>query len=269
MVDPVHTSKIIFLLFLIGICFFGFGLDFISRFCASEITVNESVEQKQALKPPAITICPQVGWKNSNTSTEAGFKVNCEKANSAEKFWNCLEEKTYNFSEIVLSATHGLPDFPDRKVKNLSDEKQFWKWSTPNRQLGKCHTLLYEQPLQIDMTDDAIVINLSSPELYYTVYLHDPDFFMTSFNPFAMPMSIIHFNPKELSSGHLALPMAQVRTEKLNRAEMPCNPSPHYSFTTCIKESLVKIVNCSLPWDPPKLGFSKCACFFLLQIIFF
>ena len=75
MVDPVYTSKIIFLLFLIGICFFGFGLDFISRFCASEITVNESVEQKQALKPPAITICPQVGWKNSNTSTEAGFKV--------------------------------------------------------------------------------------------------------------------------------------------------------------------------------------------------
>ena len=66
MVHILYFSKIVFLFSLIGICFIVFGLDFFKKFLACETTVNESTEQKQALKPPAITICPQVGWKNSN-----------------------------------------------------------------------------------------------------------------------------------------------------------------------------------------------------------
>ena len=62
MVDPVYTSKIIFLLCLMGICFFGFGLPSIKRFFDKETTVTESVEKKDSLKPPAITVCPE-RWK--------------------------------------------------------------------------------------------------------------------------------------------------------------------------------------------------------------
>ena len=40
-----------------------------------------------------------------------------------------------------------------------------------------------------------------------------------------------------------------VQVEKLNRPDAPCNPSPDYKFTTCVKQSLAKIVNCSLPWN--------------------
>ena len=36
----------------------------------------------------------------------------------------------------------------------------------------------------------------------------------------------------------------------------PCNPSPDYKFTKCVRESLVKRVNCSLPWAESMSG--KC-----------
>ena len=254
MVHILYFSKIVFLFSLIGICFIVFGLGFFKKFLACETTVNESTEQKQALKPPAITICPQVGWKNSNSRT-ARFRTHCKNASRAEEFWKCLEDKTYNFSEIVLSAFHG---HPMNLVNNITDEQKFWSWSTPAKAHGRCYTLLYDQPLQIDMTTHIILINLKAPSRHYFVYLHDPDFFFMTYNPFTMPMTEVHLNPEELNSSHLLLPMAVVKTTKLNRPEMPCNPSPKYSFTTCVKQSLARMTNCSLPWDPLDQGFRKC-----------
>ena len=247
----IHVLKMIFLFCLIGVCFFVFGFDFIARFLARETTVNESLEQKQALKPPAITICPQVGWKNSNFST-AGFRVHCKNANSSDMFWKCLEERTYNFSEIILSATHG---HPLNVVKTLTDGPKFWTWSTPGRSEGRCFTLLYDQHFQIDMKTDVIVINLKPPSRYYTVFLHDPDFFVITYNPFTLPVTEIDINPAELNEKtHLLLSMAQMKTKKLNKPEMPCNPSPRYSFTTCVRQSVATKSNCSLPWDPLDQG---------------
>ena len=34
----------------------------------------------------------------------------------------------------------------------------------------------------------------------------------------------------------------------------PCNPSPDYKFTKCVRESLVKRINCSLPWTETMPG---------------
>ena len=247
MAHILYVSKIVFLFCLIGICFFVFGLDFITKYLASEITVTESIEQEQALRPPAITICPQVGWKNSKADN-ASFRVHCEHANNADMFWECLEDKTYDFDEIILSASHGQPM---HLVKNLSWDEQIWTWSTPARTVGRCYTLHYDQLFKIDMATDAIVVNLNqSSKLYYHVFLHDPDFFTLTYNPFATPLSFFAINPKALRNSHLLLPIAITRMKKLNQERTPCNPAKNYSFTSCVKESLVKALDCSLPWEP-------------------
>ena len=136
----------------------------------------------------------------------------------------------------------------------MTDEQKFWTWNTPAKAEGRCYTLLYDQPLQIDMSKHAILINLKAPSRHYSVHLHDPDFFVKTYNPFTMPMTEVHLNPEELNSSHLLLPMAVEKTTKLNRPEMPCNPSPEYSFTTCVRQSLARKCKCSLPWDPLDQG---------------
>ena len=251
MVRLLYVSKMIFLFCLICICFFVFGLNFITKFLTGEITVSETFEQKEALKPPAITICPQVGWKNSSTAISAGFGESCKLSKSAEQFWKCLETNTFNFNEVVLSATHGVPN-----GTNLTEGKKLWTWSTPARTPGRCYTLLYNQPLKVHMSNDAILLNLAPND--YFVYFHDTDFFAVTYNPFTLPVSMIDLNHEELGDGHLMISLAMVSRENRNRIEMPCNPVPEYSFTNCIKESLAKNMNCSLPWVNINQGFSFC-----------
>ena len=113
-VVPGHLAKMRFCcgkiyFWVVSICFFGFGLSCINRFFANEITVNEFVTKNTSLKPPAITICPLMGWKNDSPPIMplGHYQKNCGDASGVNEFSDCVGNKTLNINEVVVSATQG------------------------------------------------------------------------------------------------------------------------------------------------------------------
>ena len=180
-----YFAKLIFLLLLACLCFYFFGLPLFNKYFAKEVTVVESLEKRDFLKSPSITICPDVSWKNSSLSgiePVGYFKEQCPMAKSAQEFKSCVENRTYNFSETIESASHG---FVSRTAKNLSDPG-LWTWDMPLAVGGRCYTLNYEANLTMDQTKDSL---LFEPTLNRSVHviLHESNFFIPTLNPLTLP----------------------------------------------------------------------------------
>ena len=248
MVHLLHILKMAFFLSLASICFFGFGLPCIRRFFANEITVNEFVKKKTSLKPPAVTICPQMWKPDSPPVMPLGhYKTNCRDANNTKDFSDCVRNKTFGISEVIVSATQG---YQSNVVSNLSvSDPQLWTSDMTMAMVGRCYTLNYDQLLKVDQETESIVINLAPAN--YFVYLHDPDFFLFTINSLSMPTTAVNLNLQDMNASYLSITLELVQREKVNQLEVDkrCNPSPDYKFTACVKQSLAKMVNCSLPWN--------------------
>ena len=133
-----YLAKLVFLLLLASACFIFFGLPLFKKFFAKEVIVVESLEKRDFLKSPTITVCPDLAWINSskNEFVPVGyFKEQCPTAKTAEEFENCVENKTYDLSETIEATSHGVTT---KSMKNLSDP-DFWTWDMVA--LGKCYTL--------------------------------------------------------------------------------------------------------------------------------
>ena len=225
MVHLLHILKMAFFLSLASICFFGFGLPCIKRFFANEITLNEFVKKKTSLKPPAVTICPQMWKPDSPPVMPLGhFKTNCRDANNTKDFSDCVRNKTFGISEVIVSATQG---YQSNVVSNLSvSDPQLWTSDMTMAMVGRCYTLNYEQLLKVDEETESIVINLV-PANYY-VYLHNPDFFLFTINPLTMPTTAVNLEAK--NGSYLAITLELVQIEKLEGQK--CNSSPDYKSET-------------------------------------
>ena len=76
-----------------------------------------------------------------------------------------------------------------------------------------------------------------------TTFIHDPNFFLASANPgFSLNMMTIG-KPMKMHIFKLVLHKNIVLVSK------PCNPSPLYSFTRCIKTGISREVGYRLHWD--------------------
>ena len=242
--------KTTFFLSLFSVCFIRFGLPCLKKFLANKVIVNEFVTKNISLKPPAITICPQK-WKNQPSPMTAigNYRKNCENANGANDFSDCVANKTFGFDEVILFAQQGIEDVSAIK---LSDPN-LWTSDMTLTTGGRCYTLKYDQELKVDFRTDSIVINLAVID--YFIFLHNPDFFLVTLNPLTVPVKYMPVNPQDLTNTScLGLTLEAVQRHNLDRDGAQCNSSPDYNFTACVKKSLARIVNCTLPWNDKITG---------------
>ena len=75
--------------------------------------------------------------------------------------------------------------------------------------------------------------------LSYAVFIHDLDFFIFSSNPVTIPNIY-----QQVKGGKKSLYIAGVRHVKLNTPLQPCEASEGYSFTACVRKSVVRKVGC-------------------------
>ena len=93
------------------------------KFLDNKVTVEESVERNEKLRPPAITICSTNGWVRDTKISEMNgyFKLFCGKESTSDAFLACVKRSTIGFNDLVISATHG------HKGRDLPYFK-FWTW---------------------------------------------------------------------------------------------------------------------------------------------
>ena len=201
------------------------------------------MEKNEKLRLPAVTLCTYPGWVNSTSSQSSGyFKWKCPNATNSEDFSTCINNQTYSFNDLVISATHGASMDVQ---KNLSDFK-LWTWDMSVPSCGRCYTINYDIPVGTDMEKDILLIELKNTEKAFYIFLHEPNFFAISANLLTMPT---HFQLNAEEKWAQSLTLEAIRWQKLNRPEAPCNPSPDYNFTDCVIESKAKKVGCRLPWN--------------------
>ena len=241
-----------FYLSLFSICSFEFGRPCIQKFFDNDVSVNEVVTENTSLKPPGITICPQ-NWKNDTSASFSfgNYRKNCEDANGANDFSNCVANKTFDIDEVIISARQG---WNGTNWLELSDPN-LWSSDMTITTGGRCYTLKYDQQFKVDPQTDSILIDLVVGD--YVIFLHNPDFFLTTMNPLALPLNFFTFNRQEFTNtSFLGLTLEVVQRHNLNREEARCNPSQDYNFTACVKKGLARVVNCTLPWNDKINGIS-------------
>ena len=70
----------------------------------------------------------------------------------------------------------------------------------------------------------------SSPDLKYSLSLHDPQFYWHSYNGLTIPQAATI-----LEGGDTYLVVAATQYSELDRAGARCQEDPSYSFTACVR----------------------------------
>ena len=233
-------------LMLAFLCFFG--LPSWRKYQAKEVFINKNKISVHDIPPPAITFCALKNgssWKANNSFSEDNenyedmnnvpgsfILTQCKYFNTAEEIFNCVDAKTFNFSETIPSASSEISFLNFTDISSPS----FWIPELTLAYLGKCHTLNNS----VSLGDGKWIFDLD-PSLAYNTYIHDPDYFLFTANPTTIPMINIEM---DLTEGLLFMYVEVVRHVNMDMPQQPCEAAKDYSFTACLKNSVTSKAGC-------------------------
>ena len=214
-----------------------FGLPSLRRFFDMKVVVTSADEDQKNFPSPSVTVCPR------NPLSSQGFPKYLAGLNpddstlgnicmGKDDIANCIENNTFD-----LESTVALYSDKSHFSMGTSEPSNLWTPDFTIVQVGMCYTL---NGLNIT-TFPFLEFNKNNT---YSILLHDPNLFHITFN-FLMPTTRISI--EKLEADYWQFNFVQHR--KLNRPSAPCNTSPSYSFTACVKAALSGAVGCRLPWD--------------------
>ena len=93
---------------------------------------------------------------------------------------------------------------------------RYWTWDVTNAMQGRCYTIQYDQKLQIEMEKDSLIIDLNK-ELRLSVFLHQPGFFLLTYNSLTMPTLDLVLDHTEVGDSYLTLMLEVVQHQRLSR----------------------------------------------------
>ena len=250
-----------------------FGIPSISNTPNQDTVVIHYEDIVDGIEAPAITIAPihmghGHGWKSPQKST-GGKKFslfNHCKGFNATDISVCIENDTYEKEEFLNSAK--LKTVLANSSVSTYNENKFsssmtWSEDLTVPDMGRHYTL----KSSITITPNAHIIFNLFKNYSYQIWVHDEHFFIPNNNPFGPPSQYWKVSNKPTKnsedSGNSQNPqnsgitkspglmhrITLTKQKKLNLERSPCNEDPVYSFTTCVKERLSKIIGCRLPWD--------------------
>ena len=117
----------------------------------------------------------------------------CPGAKTSEEFKDCIEIETFNNSATARQGIAGNHLNPSA-----------WTWDVTAAIDGRCFTLNFDQLLSIDISVDSLVFDLDKKMTYY-LFLHQPDFFLVTYNPLTMPTVDMVLNFKDIGENYMTL----------------------------------------------------------------
>ena len=174
----------------------------------------KTTRDSQGIPPPAISVSlPSFGDTDkcfdSNDSIEA-----------------CIKENTYNRSMTLGDVLLGFI-----KRESFSGVKDFFTEDYVGA--SRLYSFRLNSTIGTDGSNDQLFL-LLYPNLVYTIYLHDPDYFLYSTNPVSLPTIMTQFDTRATLSQYYRLDLTEVH--ELDVPEDPCEPKTE--FHTCIRRSV-------------------------------
>ena len=69
---------------------------------------------------------------------------------------------------------------------------------------------MYTKPIGIDLREESLMFNLN-PDLSYFIFLHEPDFFLLTYNPVTLPSTDTTLSFDEVSGGYMTLTLEVIK----------------------------------------------------------
>ena len=95
----------------------------------------------------------------------------------------CIEDTTYNLSDLIRDSWLENPIHPTDPKPTLNNPK-YWSSDFTLTWPGMCFTLNIQDPAGNNLIHLFLNVNLT-----FIVFVHDPSFFIYTYNPQAIPMT--------------------------------------------------------------------------------
>ena len=236
------VGKVVFI-FILGIIFLlYFGYPSLVSYLAQETLIIEDYVKFKSEDPPAISIAVKKrtnfhGWKDDFKKMvvfNGTLEAFCNKSKNFNESMHCIKDKTYKLSDVFekLESTHDNLNVPS-----------FWTENIFSFVYGTVFNSAKPYRIGADWSRN-ISISLNN-SLDYCIWIHDPQYFLTTFNPDTIPHVIIKLKQNQSTWLYLK----PVYHHLMNKPDHPCESSEAYSFTACVRNSISRKIGCRLVWD--------------------
>ena len=201
---------------LLAIFLHFFGIPAVRKFKRNEVMVVKGSKLTNGIPAPAISV----------SLPSSGKQLQC--FDFEESVEECIKANTYNQSQTLSDVIMGFT-----RRKSFSGVKDVFKEDYIGA--NRLFTFKLNSTMGTDGNQDQLFLVLF-PDFVYTIYIFDPEYYLFSTNPVALPTLMTQFDTRTTLSQYYRLDMTEVN--ELNIPEDPCDAEPETNFHSCIRRSV-------------------------------
>ena len=230
------TCKFVVIASLAAVFLTFFGHPSYVKFLNQDTVFTETQVKFDPRKPVGITIFAWKkyvfhGWKDNYT-----FKEHCNETTDFDRVVQCINNGTFKHDDIIDKYTK-------HKINNKTDVTKNTPYTEdiPNMTVGKSYSI----NISFAEEDDYGFIIGLKPGYNYSVFIHDPQFYILTLNPGTIPHILLYVDDKKSRSIYFTTTYQKM----MDKPKKRCESSEIYSFTACVKNSISRMIGCRLEWD--------------------
>ena len=220
MLTPMCGLRALLQILLMGLFLVFFGLPAVKEYLKQEVMVVETKKDTSGIPAPAVTVTVMP----SNRSQKA------ECFDSTGSIEDCIEATTYNRSQTLHDVVLGFT-----KRESVGKEENFYTEDYTASLTGRQYSFNLPMKIGTNGNDEQLFLFLL-PDHVYTIFLHDPHYFVYNTNPVALPTLMRKFDTRTTVSQYYRLALTEVN--ELNLPADPCDNYPENPFHACIRQNV-------------------------------
>ena len=211
------------------------------KFKQKDTVFSENQVEYDPEKPLMITIFAWRGWWGNGWKENQGgiwLREFCNTTTDFASIMTCIHEKTYLHTDDLIARYTKGQDATD--LTDITNDT-IWVEGITNIAAGKFYSI---KTIYAGEDDNGLHIHLKTGQKF-SVYIHDPNFYVLSINPDTVPN--INFGIEDSRSQIIYI--KAVYHQKMNKPNSPCVLSKSYNFTRCVADFVTRRVGCRLEFD--------------------
>ena len=230
---------VLFVIFLVL-----FGIPSVCKYLDKETMIIFAEEETDGIEAPAITFLGMknwMGWKSVNNVTNSQFNIvdHCKEIGFTDlDLETCTANDTFGLADFLKEAKIGALEPQPVLNESALRTSSLWTADVTATPYGRHFTLKLGRTITRNNSDFVIFRMDSTSSFYYSVWVHDENFFLVNMNPFRKEVC-----ENVMAQNRLLLPFSVLSTLSTNQTfnkhqlVLPQIPQHRYIFTKYLNKS--------------------------------
>ena len=205
--SPWKVSRLVLQMALVFIFLYFFGVPSIKRYLAREVMLVKTLRKSGGkISAPSITINARnpktnQGWRGEESNSEKYLEACLQRSDSE----SCIDNGTYSQSDVVNDVLLGYS-----KKLSLLNLTNFWRKDYHETRQGSIFTFNFPLSVGPNLFNDRLIFELSYA-LQYRFFIHDPKYFVITWNNAYFPVSFLGGTPNTTNNFCIKFDLVEVR----------------------------------------------------------